>query len=76
MNNLIIRHLIIKNKRNDSIENLIHGQILSYLMIHLPIFRDGPLFIIGGGGGVPLLGLADNFFLRIMRFKQFFHYIF
>ena len=25
-----------------------------------------------GGGGVPFLGLADNFFQRVMRFKQFF----
>ena len=35
--------------------------------------RDEPLFFIrGGGGGLPLLGLADNFFQRIIRFKQFF----
>ena len=31
--------------------------------------RDGPLFFIGG---LPFLGLADNFFQRVMRFKQFF----
>ena len=33
--------------------------------------RDGPLFFIGGGGGLPFLGLADNFFQRAMHFKQF-----
>ena len=36
------------------------------------IFRDGPLFLSGGGEGLPFLGLADNFFGRVMRFKQFF----
>ena len=30
-------------------------------------------FLSGGGGGVLLfLGLADNFFQRVMHFKQFF----
>ena len=33
-------------------------------------FRDGPLFFIEGG--LPFLGLADNFFCRVMRFKQYF----
>ena len=36
MNNLIERHLIIKNKRKSSIENLIH--ILSHLKMHLALF--------------------------------------
>ena len=28
-------------------------------------FKDGPLFFIGGGGGgLPFLGLANNFFLN------------
>ena len=34
------------------------------------LFRDGPLFFIRGG--LPFLGLADNFFLRVMHFIQFF----
>ena len=35
---------------------------------HYLIYRGG-----GGGGGVlPFLGLADNFFQRMMCFKQFF----
>ena len=34
------------------------------------IFRDGPLIFIGGG--LPFLRLADNFFQRVMHFKQFF----
>ena len=33
--------------------------------------RDGPLFFYRGGG-LPFLGLADKFFSRVMRFKQFF----
>ena len=33
------------------------------------LFTNGPLLSIGG---LPFLGLADNFFQRIMRFKQFF----
>ena len=35
-------------------------------------FRDRPLSFYQG---VPFLGLADNFFGRVVRFKQFFHYI-
>ena len=35
-------------------------------------FRDGPLFFIGGGGGLPFLGLADNFFLKSNVFQTIF----
>ena len=34
---LITRHLIIKTDEKDSIENLIYGQILSHLKIHLAL---------------------------------------
>ena len=34
------------------------------------LIRDGPLFFYRGG--LPFLGLADNFFQRVMCFKQFF----
>ena len=34
------------------------------------VLRDGPLFFYWRG--LPFLGLADNFFLRVMCFKQFF----
>ena len=37
---------------------------------HNDLGMDHYFFI--GGGGLPFLGLADNFFQRVMRFKQFF----
>ena len=33
--------------------------------------RDGPLFFIGGGG-LPFLGLADNFFVKTNEFQTIF----
>ena len=34
--------------------------------------RDGPLFLSGGGGKLPVLGLADNFFLKSNAFQTIF----
>ena len=45
------------------------SRIFHILLIKPQNVRDGPLFFIRG---LPILGLADNFFYRIMRFKQFF----
>ena len=46
---------------------------LRLLIVLRVLLRYGPLFLLGGGGGgLPFLRLADNFFQRLMRFKQFF----
>ena len=34
--------------------------------------RDGPLFFYWGEGGLPFLGLADNFFLKSNVFQTIF----
>ena len=44
------------------------------IQIKILHIRDGPLFSIGGGG-LPFLGLANNFFLKSNAFQTVFHYI-
>ena len=40
--------------------------------IQSKVVRDGPLFFIGGGGVLPLFGLADNSFLKNNAFQTIF----